>query len=75
MGASMMQSTVARSAAQLMPDGRTVEQAADDYTRKEYRMGYPYASEAEIQTLLDAEEKNGYPADDLQHAKEILGKA
>ena len=37
--------------------------------------GLPYASEEELQMLMEAEEKNGYPADDLQHAKEILSKA
>ena len=75
MAASTMQSTAGRSAVPQMPDGRTVEQAADDYTRMEYRRGYPFASEEEIQMLLDAEKKAGYPADDLQQAKEILGKS
>jgi len=38
----------------------------------EYRQGYPKATEAEIQMLVDAENKAGYPPRNLAHAKTIL---
>ena len=74
MAASMTQSTGAPSA---MPAEQIPLRQAwySDQLLREYRTGYPYASEEELQMLMEAEEKNGYPADDLQHAKEILGKA
>ena len=52
------------SAAQRMPDGRTVEQAADDYTRKEYRMGYPTPARQRF-NAAGRRGKERYPADDL----------
>ena len=42
---------------------------------REYRHGYPKASEAEIQMLAGAEQKHGSPPHSLEHAKNILGIA
>ena len=40
---------------------------------REYRMGYPQASEANLKTLMAAEDKLGRPAHSLAHAKDALG--
>ena len=41
---------------------------------REYRMGYPKASEAELQMLMDAEDKLDYPPHSLEHAKKVLAE-
>jgi len=40
----------------------------------EYRKGYPYASEAEIQQLLAAEDKLGHPPKSLKEAQAVLAQ-
>jgi|SRR6267378_1679228 len=40
--------------------------------RCEYEQGYPFASDEQIQTLVDAEAKAGGPPHDLDHAALIL---
>jgi hypothetical protein len=40
--------------------------------RREYRHGYPKATEAEIQLLMDADDKAGYPPQGLGHARYIM---
>jgi hypothetical protein len=40
--------------------------------RGEYRLKYPKATEAEIQLLMDADDKAGYPPQGLGHAKYIM---
>lgn len=40
--------------------------------KREYKLGYPYASEAELQQLMDAEEKLGHPPKSLKEAQAEL---
>jgi hypothetical protein len=52
-----------------------LSKASLDYGRRcEYRDGYPGASEAEIDLLVNAEKKNGFPPWSLLHAREILDR-
>ena len=44
----------------------------DRQRRREYRQGYPKATEAEIQLLMDADDKAGYPPQGLGHARYIM---
>jgi hypothetical protein len=44
----------------------------DTQRRREYRQGYPKATAAEIQLLMDADDKAGYPPQGLGHARYIM---
>jgi len=45
------------------------------HEEREYRHGYPKATDAEIKMLVAAEKKAGHPPHDLEHARRILTDA
>jgi hypothetical protein len=61
------------------PSDRILEALSDpEASRKralrEYRQGYPTASEEELELLSQAEAQLGYPPRSLEHAKQVLGR-
>lgn len=47
----------------------------DATTRNEYRRGHPGASDEDIDTLMAAEAKTGWPPNSVEDAREVIARA